>query len=139
MSYATKSDIENIFGTANVLRWSNLSTNATTADADRIGLAIAVAEGQINDAFRGSRYAVPLRGTAGLPAAVRDWAAKLAGVWLYESRGFKDGAAAEDDDKNRVRRHRTDAMTDMRAYLCGARQLECVHSRPQPDSMQVIE
>lgn len=140
MSYATRSDIESIFGTANVTRWSQLSPAVVTADTDRIARALAVADNTINDLFRGSKYSVPLTGAAGsLPVVVVDWAAKIAGVWLYNSRGFKDGATNDEDDKNRVRRHRTDAIEEIRQYLAGALSMDCTINRVQPENMQVLE
>ena len=63
MAYSTQADIENIFGTANVVRWSQLDPSSTTADTARIALAITNADAMINATFAGSQYVVPFSPT----------------------------------------------------------------------------
>lgn len=81
---ATQADIENVFGVANVAAWSNLDPDETTADTDRIALALANAEENIADMFRGGNRPELLP----LPTNYQttDWVAKKAGVWLFQSR-----------------------------------------------------
>ena len=88
-NYATKTDIENQFGTDNVIIWANLDNNdSSTADATRVAESIAWAQNYINDRFRGGPYSIPLTDTgAATPTIVTTWAAKLAGIWLFNSRG----------------------------------------------------
>ncbi|HPS52794.1 MAG TPA: DUF1320 family protein, partial [Phycisphaerae bacterium] len=91
MSYATKSEIESVFGKSNVASWSNLDNEMSGADDTRIASAISYADSIINARLRGGRYALPLVNSQGtVPGLVKDWAAKLAGVWLYECRGLFD-------------------------------------------------
>lgn len=85
-AYASLSDVQDHWGTQNVAAWSDLGGN-NTLDSDRVDRAIANAEADINDRFRGSRYTVPF---APVPTAVAEWAAKLAGVRLYQQRGIRD-------------------------------------------------
>src|SRR3990167_8812449 len=100
-TYILQSNVEDVFGTANVVRWSQLDPDTVTVNATRVAAAISYAEEYVENKFRGSRSAVPFSGAA---QQLIDWCAKLAGVWLYESRGSRDGVG--DDDQNRFRFHR---------------------------------
>lgn len=125
MSYCAKSNIEDIFGVANVIKWSQLDPDLIVADAARIARAIAVADAEIDDAFRDTKYAVPLTGTSGsLPVTVVDWGAKLAGIWLYQSRGQSD--TSEEADKYGDMREAVDKSMEL--YLTGQRQLAATES-----------
>ncbi len=90
-TYASLSDVQDQFGTANVAAWSDLSAN-DTLDTDRVDRAIARAEARVNDRFRGSKWTMPF---APVPSAVQSWAAVLAGVLLYRHRGIRDTDAEE--------------------------------------------
>lgn len=91
MSYCNQADIEAVFGVENVAVWSNLSNDSLTADSSRISEAIAFACVFIDARFRLSVYELPLRSSSGLtPLQIRDMAARLAGTWLFESRGMGD-------------------------------------------------
>lgn len=83
MAYSTQANIESVFGTANVVRWSQLDPATKTADTARIALAIAYADSLIDDRFRGGAYTVPFTAAN---AMITDWSARIAGVWLYRSR-----------------------------------------------------
>lgn len=85
-AYASLSTVQDQWGENNIAAWSDLDGN-NTLDSDRVDRAIANAEADINDRFRGSRYVVPF---APVPTAVAEWAAKLAGVRLYQQRGIRD-------------------------------------------------
>lgn len=99
-SYAAQSDVEAVFGVQNVALWSNLTNTGTTADAARITTAIGKAQASIDSRFRTSRYVVPF---SPVPSEVTDWTAKLAGIWLYESRSKRaDAGGAYDDMKREV-------------------------------------
>lgn len=122
--YAEQSDIENVFGEANVAKWSQLDPDETTADTDRIEVGLVTAAAAIDDRFREGRYAVPLVGTSGsTPAVVRDWCAKLAGAWLYSSRLSRDGDNPETD---RVAALAASVHAEIDFYLAGQRRLPCV-------------
>lgn len=118
-TYCTQSDIENVFGAVNVRKWSNLdntdSINAA-ANTTRITAAIAWASQYIDDRLRG-RFSIPLSGTS-LTYRVMDWAAKLAGVWLYEGRGLS-GATETDQNTNAVRLHKGIVNAEIDRVLAG--------------------
>lgn len=119
MAYATQTDIENLFGTANVARWSQLDNTSTDTNTTRITLALTVADAMIDDRFRGSVYAVPF---TTVPTMVTQWAAKFAGVWLYSSRGINNraGASGEEADQ-RILFHQKTAMEEIDFYVSGRR------------------
>ena len=89
-TYATKSQLEDVFGVENILLWSDLD-NSGSADTDRIARAIAVASERIDDVARTTNYKIPLADEdAATSVSVSDLAATLAGIWLYEARGSQD-------------------------------------------------
>ncbi len=87
--YAMRSDLENIFGVPNIIKWAILSQNDPASPAGlaevtaRINWAISVATADFNNAMRQGRYTLPIVGT---DASV--WAttvvATLAGLLLYQ-------------------------------------------------------
>jgi phage gp36-like protein len=124
--YITQSDIENVFGAANVALWSNMdsATNRATVNAARVAAAIAYAEDYVDDRFRGGRYTIPFQASAGsLPKIIVDWCAKVAGVWLYESRG--SSATNQDADGDRIRFHLRVVNELIDLYVGGERTLAC--------------
>ena len=115
-NYIIQSDIEDVFGVANVAKWSNLDNTQASADISRITAAINYAQDAINNRFRGSRWSVPLTGDGSTLYQVKNWAATLAGLWLHQSRGL-----IEDEDKLGPLRNRVEE--EMEAVLAGQRQL----------------
>jgi phage gp36-like protein len=129
--YATQADMEDVFGAANVLAWSD-TAGAGVADAGRISRALAHADQTIDDMFRGGPYSLPLSGGSGVPAKVTEWAAKLAGVWLYEARGLRD------TDGNRLADMAEAVKTEIRSYLTGPRRLLATRHANTPEAPVVI-
>lgn len=129
MPYATQSDIENVFGVANVRAWSLLDPESeeTTADTARVALALSLAERTIDDRFRRGRYVVPFVGTS---AVLTDWCAKIAGVWLYSCRGVN--ASRDADVEERILWHRRAALEEMDLYLAEQRDLGLSESYNSP-------
>ena len=126
--YCTRTDIENLFGVRNVAIWSNLDSTATGADESRITAAIAHATAWINDRFRGGRFTIPLANSASAtPDAIRDLAARLAGVWLYESRGV-DEQDEEGRPINRLGFHRRYVERQVLRYIMGRDSLDAVRT-----------
>ena len=125
MSYIVQADIESYFGVGNVARWSQLDADTTTADTDRIAAAIVWAESDINDRFRTSRYIVPFTGT--IPQKITEWAAKLAGLWMYEARGFLD-----EKEQNKMENIRERLDREIAIYLSNARNLDASDEHKQP-------
>lgn len=90
MPYATQTNLENLFGTEQVARWSQLDQSLTTTDATRVAAAIAYADAQIDTALAGGPYTVPLAlGTTG-NIIVSTWSATLAAEWLAGNRGARE-------------------------------------------------
>ncbi len=90
--YCEDSDIDDLFGTVNVTKWSDIDNdgNAVTIAA-RKARAIDVASNDIDDQLRQSPYLIPIVQPDGTtPTAIVDIAAKLAGSWLYSGRGTED-------------------------------------------------
>jgi len=133
-NYIAKSDIESVFGADNVAAWSNLDNTDAGANEDRIDAAIAYAEAVIDDRFRTSRYAVPLQGDGATLYVVKDWAAKLAGIWLYESRGLRDA----NDEGNKLRDMLRAVHADISAYLAGQRRLRATPAEADAPTAPVV-
>lgn len=93
--YANSGDIINLFGEDNVIAWSNLDNTVTDAiDSVRTQTALTYADSEIDNFFRDGPYTVPLSVGSGV-ATVTNWAAVIAGVWLYNNRGqATEGQAA---------------------------------------------
>ena len=132
MSYATQSDIEDLFGPANVAAWSRFDTGAPTGATDigRVATAIAFADAVIDAAFLNGPYALPLSGPVCTPV-VTHWAAVLAGVWLY---GDRATSSYVDYSGNRYLAMRTTVLADIDRYKSGLRRLDAVLRFPQPSS-----
>lgn len=123
--YTTQADIESVFGVENVAVWSNLENESSTADTDRIADAIENAEEEVESRFAGSMYAVPFTNASGGSGLtrVKSWCARLAGAWLYNSRGAR--ARNSNVDPNLIRGHYKAALEEMDAHLAGMRRLGC--------------
>lgn len=122
-AYCTQSDIEDLFGAANVAKWSDLDndSDSATANTTRITRAIALASATLEDRLR-MVYAVPLSGGSAA-TTLKDWCAKLAGVWLYEARGQRD-ALDNDANGNTVRLHKSIVNGEIDEALSGVRRLD---------------
>jgi len=94
MGYATRTDVENVFGKGNVTKWADVEgENNATFVTTRVTEALSYADERVDDMLRDGPYVLPLQKTDGTtPRTVRDCAAKLAGLWLYESRGIREEA-----------------------------------------------
>lgn len=118
MAYAVTADLWNAFGKDNIARWSNLD-GEVGADTTRIASAIATAGEDIDNRFRDGRYAIPFT-----PACktVTNWCARLAGIWLFETRpAFNKGETQKEgfqDVKDAI-----DSEVEM--YTSGQRTLPC--------------
>jgi phage gp36-like protein len=119
--YAQQSDIENLFGIPNVAEWSNLAGLNDYVDTNRIGVALAYADSEINNFFQGGPYAVPLSLGQSAPT-ITNWAAVIAGVWLYTSRGQLDTITNSDGTQrvyNKYSGMLKSVYADMGSYRTG--------------------
>lgn len=96
MSYATREDIENIFGCSNVESWADLENNG---DADhiesRITWALSQSTSDLDDMMDEGPYDFPLTDTP-YPASVIHHVALMAALHLYDSRGLRDADPGKD-------------------------------------------
>ncbi len=119
-AYITQADISNSYGIANVCKWSNVDGTTTTVNLARIATAIAVAENHVENRFRGGKYAIPFVALSFPLYVVKDWCAKLAGIWLYEHRGLWDA----NDEGNLLEDMRKRVENEMDKYLAGEAQFD---------------
>jgi phage gp36-like protein len=108
MAYATRVDIETIFGETEVKTWADRENRGTAAQKSvidaRITAALAYAEEWVNDFLRGGAYAVPL---VAAHARVTRAAAQVAAVYLYDPRGFADKG---ENETHRLQPHMQEAV-----------------------------
>ena len=125
--YCVRSDVEAIFGTANVAVWADLNSNKIAAEITaRISNAIDWATSEVNDLLRGGPYSLPVVSTDGtVPKSIVDTAAMLAGVWLYESRGIVD-YNSEGKAEHRLQHQRNRAYDNIRQIHAGQRKLNAI-------------
>lgn len=129
MGYANRTDIEHLFGKANVQTWADLDNDGDAqAIQDRIDTALAFADSFIDDRFRRSKYAVPLKPEAGATLdQITDVAARLAGWWLYANRG-QDEQDIENRPYNRMDTHFRRAQRAIDRYLAGKDTLPAIRA-----------
>lgn len=135
--YISQDDINNLFGSVNVAKWSNLNNqdDARSPDATRITAAITYAEDRVDDRLRGGPYAIPF---ASAPTTIKDIAARLAGVWLYESRGIEDFDPEFGRPIHRLQWHRQHAERQLDAIVRGQLDLNKPRSEVGPSAPTVI-
>jgi hypothetical protein len=87
-----RSDIEALFGAANVAKWADLDGDQDPQKISaRIAAAIAAAGAYVEDRLRDGPYAIPLTPLDGSPCVTMvNMLAQWAGVWLYGARGVQD-------------------------------------------------
>ena len=129
--YIGQSDVEQIFGTVNVAKWSNLDNldESGSPDTTRITTAITYAEDWLDEQLRNGPYTTPLAGT--LPQTVKNAVAAMAGVWLYEARGVDDFDGESD---NPITAHRNRAQRYVARVLRGEVQLDIERSEVGPSA-----
>ncbi len=88
-AYASRGDLENIFGIPNIKKWAILSQNDQDSSAgmdeiiNRINWAIGVASVDFENAMRQGRYTLPITGS-GASVWATTVVATLAGLLLYQ-------------------------------------------------------
>lgn len=103
MSYAERSDLDELYGSINVDKWADPDNQKETVlITARVVRALAYADAIIDDSLRGGLYALPVVDkSSATPVIINDMAAHIAAVWLYELRGTQDY-----DAKTGVARHK---------------------------------
>lgn len=115
MAYCTKTDLDNFWGSQNIIDWSNVNNTSSSANTTRINQAISWADEQINNRLRLSRYVVPF---ATVPEHIKHISVRLAGAWLYEARGYID---TDEDGRpiDRMGYFKREAFRDIERILRG--------------------
>ena len=129
--YAQQTDIEAVFGPANVAAWTVFAdAGGTTAGADpaRVATAVAYADAEVNAFFADGPYAVPLAVADVAGPVVAYWAAVIAGCWLYGSRA---GVSYVDYAGNRYLALKAAVYADMQLYKAGVKRLAAAARRRQ--------
>ena len=133
-TYISRSDVETVFGVANVAKWSDKDRDNAEVNADNVAAAIAEAEAEIDDRFRSSRYVVPLTGTTGTLYTVKQWASRLTGFILYSSRGL----AERDKVSERMIGIRDAVHEEIDTYLAGQRSLAATLAYPEQPTAPIV-
>lgn len=126
--YCVEADIVKIFGATNVGEWANIDNDGALT-ADRITEAIDEASDEFDEVARQLGWQIPVVDPSGsTPQRVKNWAAGVAGLWLYESRG------AQDYDRDGFPKHghawrRRSSQQYLAALLKGTRKLDVVGGR----------
>lgn len=108
MAYSARTDIEAHFGKSNVKTWADLDNDGVIASITaRIAAAIVYADNVIDTRLRGGPYDIPFATT---PTLITHVSAKLAGVWLYESRGVTDFDSTTGRPQHQLHWHKMDAL-----------------------------
>ena len=131
MAYCAQSNIENLYGQDNVVKWSNLAGTTDAVDATRVAAAIAWADEQIDNRLRKTQYAIPF---TTVPLMVLTWSATLAGWWLYKARGQRDT-----NEWNKMEGERKDVYEELGQVAAGAINLDAAKvASDDPESIAVI-
>lgn len=121
MPYATREDLEIVFGPINVSKWADLDGNENAAHITaRIEWALSEATLDLNSRLRGGPWEFPF---AADPVELVTPCAKLAGCLLYDSRGVQD-YDGEGQPVNQLSSHRKWVDQIITQYLTGKRRFE---------------
>ena len=98
MSYASRSDLELVYGKSNIEKWADIDNDGDPVAIDaRITWALEEADDRVDNRMLEGPYVIPFNP---VPRSVVNIAARLAGYYLYESRGMTD---PDDTAKNQVK------------------------------------
>jgi hypothetical protein len=126
--YCLASDLDRTFGAENITEWADVAgTGDATEIANRKTDAIASAYAEINSILRASHYRIPLKTSTGaVPDEIRDIAAKLAGVDLYERKASRN---MDDDGQSGagIRGHRQEALAILAKITTGERRINAMY------------
>lgn len=93
MIYATRQNLETIFGKQNILRWADLDGENNAQDiSERIQYACETASSNFEDILRQRRYLFPIT----VSRTVIDLVSRMAALLLYDGREMIDGNGGTD-------------------------------------------
>lgn len=122
--YAERIDIELAFGSTNVSKWADVeNTDNATEISDRICWALKNSHYKINDKLTDGLYVIPF--VVPYPAQITMCCAKLAAVYLYDSRGVTD-MQQDGKAKNQMSFFRKECDEYLRGLLSGRYKLDGV-------------
>lgn len=124
--YCTKDDVIDVYGAVNVSAWADIDNDKNSAKIDaRIDRAIQWACDEIDSFLLNSIYQTPVSSADDtVPADIRNLAATLAGVWLYESRGVVDFSPETGQVVHKLQWQRRRVYDTLRSILAGQRALK---------------
>lgn len=126
MPYATKQQIEYIYGAENIRSWADLDgTKNAEASSDRIDYILEQAEEFVNSRLVLGKYAIPF---TSVPKLISHLTAMLAGVMLYDGRQVVSAT-----NRDQVSRQRQDVHKLINKITAG--QIRLIH----PLSGEAIE
>lgn len=129
-TYISQTDVENVFGVDNIRTWSDIDASGST-DETRVAKGISVAEEDVENRFRGGDYAVPFSSAV---ETLKDFMAKLAGLWLYENRP----KYSSDENNEYYSSMREQIEMDIESYTSGQRKLNITRSETDTPSAPVV-
>ena len=131
--YIKSTDLENFFGFRNIITYSRLDGTETTRDGNRVQAAIDYAEDYVDDRLRNGPYVIPLPQAPSALKTIIDIVVRIAGVWLYQSRGVRD-----DDENDKMQAHRDRAEEMLNMILSGQMKLDAPRTGTQPTAMVIV-
>jgi hypothetical protein len=140
VGYCSRRDVEIKFGSENVRTWADMDNDGDwSAVQQRINQAIRWADRYIENKLRYTQYVIPLV-PDGVDALedIKDIAARLAGYWLYDSRGVDE----QDPDGrpiNRMDTHQQHAERMLRRYVAGQQHLPAKRVDPGEPAAPFVE
>jgi hypothetical protein len=135
VAYATRDDINKIFGATNVNAWADLDNEEDVSHIEeRIEWALELAYTRVNSRLRRGPYAIPFQclgsgsdiGSSSegqVPDDIVDLNARLAGILLYDGRRITDEEDTSGDD---VGVHRRDVDMAIRGLIADQIKIDCI-------------
>jgi phage gp36-like protein len=119
-AYATRVDIELVFGKHNVAAWAAMDPEPAESDITaRVNWALDAATARIDARLGGGLYTMPFDEA---PTLIKECCARLAGVLLYDARGVVD-VDADGRPENRLAQHRKEVERILDDIRSGAMRL----------------
>jgi len=132
-TYATRQDLEYVYGKDNVKKWADVDNLGVDDDIqERICWALAESRAYVDSRLRGGPYAIPF--TEPYDYQVVSMSARYAGVLLYESRGITD-FAENGRPQHQLSMHRTQVTHWLQQVLAGLQRLNAVQRSNTPASV----
>lgn len=130
MSYATRTDVERMFGKDNIAKYADLDNDKDTAKIEaQVQYALDQADEEINSRLRGCRYVVPFVGLgSGNPPLIIYLAAIKAGLILYEARGAQEIDADDGSPQHRYAYHNKRFDQVIKDIKLGRRTIDAVYA-----------